>query len=80
MLENRFSDTRKSPYPGWEQKADPGSDWGDRLPKTYECNFIHHDFVQFVKQHSRYKAILPSIVSSQHCCEVYFISPIVVNQ
>jgi len=28
--------------------------------KTYESKFIYHDFVQFVKQHSRYKAILPS--------------------
>ena len=25
-------------------------------PKTYESNFIHHDFVKFGKQHSRYKA------------------------
>jgi len=25
------------------------SDWGDRPPKTYESNFIHHDFVQFGK-------------------------------
>ena len=39
-------------------------------PKTYESNFIHHDFVQFGKQHSRYKAILSSIVLSQQCCEV----------
>jgi len=31
----------------------------DRPPKTYESNFIHHDFEQFGKQHSRYKAILP---------------------
>jgi len=31
---------------------------GDRPPpKTYESNLIHHDFVQFEKQHSRYKAI-----------------------
>jgi len=43
-------------------------------PETYESNFIHHDFVQFGKQHSRYKVILPSIVLSQQCCEVYFIS------
>ena len=42
--------------------ADPeGGDWGDR-PKTYEkYNFIHHDFVQLGKQHSRYKAIVSSI-------------------
>jgi len=43
-------------------------------PKTYESNFIHHDFVQFRKQHSRLKAILSSIVFLQQCCEVYFIS------
>jgi len=49
------------------------------FPKTYESNFIHHDFVQFGKQHSRYKAILSSIVLSQQCCEVYFISLTVVN-
>ena len=43
-------------------------------PKTYESNFFYHDFAQFGKQHSRYKAILPSTALSQHCCEVYFIS------
>jgi len=52
---------------------------GDLPPKTYESNSIHHDFVQFGKQHSRYKAILPSIVLSQKCCEVYFISLTPVN-
>ena len=57
--------------------ADPGG--GDRLPKTYESNFIHHDFVQFRKKHSRYKAILPSIVLSQQCCEICFISLTVVK-
>jgi len=31
-------------------------------PKTYESNFIHHNFVQFGKQHSRYKAILCSLL------------------
>ena len=31
--------------------ADPGGgDWGDRPPKTYESNFIHHNFVHFGKQ------------------------------
>jgi len=49
-------------------------------PQTYESNFIHHDFVQFGKQYSQCKAILPSIVSSQQCCEVYFISLTVVNR
>jgi len=47
--------------------------------KTYESNFIHHDFAQFRKEHSRYKAILPSIVLSQQCCEVCFTSRAVVN-
>jgi len=56
-----------------------GGDRPDRPLKTYESNFIHHDFAQFGKQHSRYKAILPSIVLSQQCCEVYFISFAVVN-
>ena len=50
--------------------------WGDSPPppKTYESNFIHHDFVQFRKRHSRYKAYSSSIVLSQQCCEVCFIS------
>jgi len=47
---------------------------GDLPPKTYESTFIHHDSVQFGKQHARYKAIMPSIFLSQQCCEVYFIS------
>jgi len=48
-------------FPG----ADPGGAIGAiASPKTYESNFIHHDFVQFGKQHSRYKAILPSIVDT----------------
>jgi len=51
-----------------------GGHWDDCPPKTYENNFIHHDFANFGKQHSRYKAILPSIVLSQQCCEVYFTS------
>jgi len=42
--------------------------------KTYESNFIHHDFVQFGKEHSQYEAILLSIVLSQECSEVHFIS------
>ena len=32
--------------------------------------FIHRDCARFGKQHSRYKAILPSIVLSQQCCEL----------
>ena len=41
-------------------------------PKTYETNFIHDDFLQFGKQHSRHKAFSSSPVLSQKCCEVYF--------
>jgi len=48
-------------------------------PENYESNFIHHDFVQFRKQHSRFKASLLSIVLSQQCCEIYFICLRVVN-
>ena len=49
-----------------------GADPGEAIapPKTYKSNFIHHEFVQFGKQHSRYKVILPSNVLSQQCCEV----------
>jgi len=47
---------------------------GRSPPKTCESNFIHHNFLQSGKQHSRCKAILPSIVLSQQCCEVYVIS------
>jgi len=50
-----------------------------RRPKTWESNFIHHIFLQSGKQHLRYKAILPSIVLSQQCCEVYFIFLTVAN-
>jgi len=60
--------------------ADPkGGDWDDRPPETYESNFFYHDFVQFGKQHWRFKAILTSIVLSQQCCEVYFMSFTVMN-
>ena len=42
-------------------EADPG-----RIspPKIYESNYTRHNFVQFEKEHSRYKAILSSIVLS----------------
>jgi len=56
-----------------------GENWGDRSPKTYESNFIHHDFAQFGKQYERYKAILSPIALSQQCCEVDYISLTVVN-
>jgi len=54
-------------------------DWGDRPRKTYESNFIQHDFVLIEKLLSRYKAIFLSIVLSQQCCEVYFISLAILN-
>ena len=61
-------------------RTDPGrGDWGDRPPKTYIRNFSLHDFVQFGKQHSRYKVILTSIVLSQQCCKVYLMPLAVVN-
>jgi len=44
-----------------------------------KSNFFHDDFVQFGKQHSRFKANLPPIVLSQQCCEVCFVSLTVVN-
>jgi len=46
--------------------ADPGGgDWDKRNAKTYESSFIRDDFLQFGKQHSRHKAISPSIILSQ---------------
>jgi len=57
----------------YKQERIQGGDWGDRPPKTYESNFIHHAFVQFRKRHWRLKVILSSIVLSQQPCEVYFI-------
>ena len=54
---------------GWIQ----GGDRPNRPPpKTYESNFVDYDFIQFGKEHSRYKAILSSIVLSQPCCKVYY--------
>jgi len=53
---------------------------GERPPlKPKKVSFFHHDFVEFGRKHSRYKGILPSIVLSPQCCEVYFISLTVVN-
>ena len=54
--------------------------WGsDCPPKPKKVTYFHHDFVEFGKKHSRHKAIWSSIVLSQQCCEVYFISLTVVN-
>ena len=52
---------------GTRYKLKQGRIQGGRIgaiapPKTYESNFIHHNFVQFGKQPSRYKAILPFTV------------------
>jgi len=74
-----FEHTAHGEYTHVDQERIPGGYWGDRPSVTYESNFIRHDLVQFGKQYSRYKAILPLIVLSQQCCEVYFISLIVVN-
>jgi len=64
----------------WARGGSRGvGDWGDHPPKNYESNFIHHNFVQFGKQHSRYKAILSSIFLSKQCCEAYFIPLTVVK-
>jgi len=62
-----------------ESGADPGGGWAIFPPKTTKVSFFHLDFEQFGKLHSRYKAILPSIVLSQQFCEVYFVSLTVVN-
>jgi len=36
--------------------ADPGGEIGAIAPpKTYESNFVRHDFEKFGKQHSRYQ-------------------------
>jgi len=43
--------------------AHSGGSIGAVVPHTtYESSFIRHNFIQFGKQHSRYKAILPYIV------------------
>jgi len=48
--------------------------------KMYGSNFFHHDFKQFGKQQSQYKAILPLIVLLQKCsCIGYFLSLTVMN-
>jgi len=58
---------------------EPGGE--DALPpETYESNLFHHDFEQFGKQHSRYRDILPSIILSQQCRGIGFITFTVVSQ
>jgi len=48
---------------------------GEIVPhKSSESIFTHYDFLQFRKQHVRYKTISSSIVLSQQFCEVFFIS------
>jgi len=70
---NRFGWLHR--YSSQRPTSSQGRIEGVGLPlKTYESNFIHHNFVQFGKQHSWYVAILSSIVLLQQCCEVYFTS------
>ena len=58
----------------FEAGADPGGSIEAIAPlKTYESNFIHQDFVQFEKQHSRHKSIFPFIVLSEQCSEVQIL-------
>jgi len=52
---------------------------GGSLLETYENIFIRHNFLQFGKQHSWYKPVLSSIVLSQQCCAVYFITLTIAN-
>jgi len=59
--------------PAADQRHIQGVIWAIAPPETYESNFIPNVFLQFRKQHSRNKAILLSIVSSQQCRESYFI-------
>jgi len=55
------------------QVADPvGGNWDNHPPKTYESNFIHHNFVQIGKQHSRFKGILSLTALLHQSCEVCF--------
>jgi len=78
----QWSKTFCATHIGYRQaQIDAGADPGGAIapPKIYERIVFHHDFVQFGKQHSRYKAVLPSVVLSQQCCEVYLISLTVVN-
>jgi len=52
---------------GWEnptvgaRSGSSGGDWDDRPPKSFDSNFLHDNFVEFGKQHSRYKAIFPPL-------------------
>ena len=48
-------------------------------PKTYESNFIRHDFAQTRKSIRDIRRFCHPFVLSQQCCEVNFISLTVVN-
>ena len=79
MLENRFSISKVCLLETAVGISDRGGSRHGRMgrsppPKTYESNFFHHNFAQFRKQHSRYKAIFSSLVLSHKCCEVHLIS------
>jgi len=57
-----------------QMRASRGRSRRGRSPpphETYKNNFIHDNFLQLEKQHPQHKAILPSIVLSQQCCEAF---------
>jgi len=56
--------------------SDPRWEGGKEIatPTTVESHFIHHNFLQFGKKHSRYKIISSSTVLSNQCCGVLFIA------
>jgi len=65
-MSERFSSCHDEAYLFWG--GSKGEIGAIASPIIYESNFIHHDFLQFGKQHSRYKVILSSIVLSQQFC------------
>jgi len=75
----------ESATPDRVQKIHAGSDprWegGKEIatPRTVESDFIHHNFLQFRKKHSRYKIIRSSTVLSKQCCGVHLNTLTVVK-
>jgi len=55
MFSTFFSELRiakTAPNTSSEQgRIKGGGDWGNAPPESSESNFIHHDFLQFGKQH-----------------------------
>ena len=71
-LVNSWTNSCSDDVPDFRPAVDTG---GDRPSlKLTKSKFIHHDFVQFGKQHSRYKVIWSCIVLSQERCVAYIIS------